>query len=87
MASKAKSKPTKKAATTAKNTVGKVVKSAASANAGSKLDILIGLLRRPKGATTAELMKATGWQAHSVRGAIAGSIKKKLGHKVDSEPR
>ena len=36
------------------------------------------MIRRPQGATSAELMQATGWQAHSVRGALAGAIKKKL---------
>jgi hypothetical protein len=50
-----------------------------------KIAILIGLLERPDGATTADLMAATGWQAHSVRGAIAGSIKKTLGLSVLSE--
>jgi hypothetical protein len=92
MTSKTKSKAPKKAAATAttagksaaKNTVAKPAKTAASARAGSKLDILIGLLRRPKGAGIAELMKATGWQAHSIRGAISGGIRKKLGHKVAS---
>lgn len=43
----------------------------------TKLDKLISLLRRPKGADLAQMMSATGWQAHSVRGAIAGSIKRK----------
>jgi hypothetical protein len=50
-----------------------------------KIAILIGLLERSDGATTADLMAATGWQAHSVRGAIAGSIKKTLGLTVLSE--
>lgn len=50
-----------------------------------KLGALIGLLRRPDGATLAELMAATGWQAHSVRGAIAGAVKKKHGLTVTSE--
>jgi hypothetical protein len=51
----------------------------------NKIALITGLLRRPKGASTADLMKATGWQAHSVRGAISGSIKKKLGLEVISE--
>ena len=50
----------------------------------SKLDRLVALLRRPEGATLAEMTAATGWQAHSVRGALAGSLRKK-GHAVTSE--
>ncbi|MEQ9190527.1 MAG: DUF3489 domain-containing protein [Alphaproteobacteria bacterium] len=46
---------------------------------------LIGLMQRKNGATIAELMTVTGWQAHSVRGAISGSLKKKLGLPVTSE--
>lgn len=46
---------------------------------GTKIGALITLLRRPEGAALAVLMKATGWQAHSVRGAIAGTLKKKHG--------
>ena len=52
----------------------------------SKLDTLIGLLKQPTGATIAELTTATGWQTHSVRGALAGSLKKK-GHTISSEVR
>ena len=44
-----------------------------------KIGVVVDLLRRPEGATAAELMAATGWQAHSVRGAISGAIKRKLG--------
>jgi hypothetical protein len=51
----------------------------------SKQDRLVELLRRPNGATVTELTKATGWQAHSVRGAISGVVKKKLGLKVSTE--
>jgi hypothetical protein len=58
---------------------------AATKTPKGKIAILIGLLERPDGATTADLMAATGWQAHSVRGAIAGSIKKTLGLSVLSE--
>jgi hypothetical protein len=51
----------------------------------SKLAILIDLLQRAEGMTIAQAIEATSWQAHSVRGALAGSIKKKLGHDVASE--
>ena len=44
-----------------------------------KIDKLIAMMRRVKGATIADLTKATDWQAHSVRGAISGTIKKKRG--------
>lgn len=50
----------------------------------SKIDLLINRLRRPSGATLAELTKATGWQPHSVRGAMAGALRKK-GFTVVSE--
>lgn len=50
-----------------------------------KLGAVIELLRRPDGAQLSELMEATGWQAHSVRGAIAGALKKKLGLTITSE--
>ena len=45
--------------------------------APSKLDQLAKLLARKKGASIAEMMQATGWQQHSVRGALAGSLKKR----------
>ncbi len=53
--------------------------------ANGKLGLLIRLLRQPEGATLAAMVTATGWQAHSVRGAMAGAIKKKLGLTVVSE--
>ena len=50
-----------------------------------KLGIMVTLLSRPDGAQIADLMSATGWQAHSVRGAIAGALKKGRGLTVISE--
>ena len=43
------------------------------------------MLRAPDGATIEEIMAATGWQSHTVRGAMAGALKKKLGLEVTSE--
>lgn len=45
---------------------------------GTKLARIIALLQRAEGATIAELQAATGWQAHTVRGAMSGPLKKKL---------
>ncbi len=53
--------------------------------ATGKIAILLDLLHRPDGATIDAMMAATGWQAHSVRGAMSGSIKKALGITVLSE--
>ena len=52
---------------------------------GTKQAMMIELLKRPGGATLAEIVEATGWQAHTVRGAMAGALKKKLGLTVTSE--
>ena len=49
---------------------------------GSKLAALVMSLRRPQGATSLQLMLATGWQPHTVRGAISGMLRKKLGLNV-----
>lgn len=53
--------------------------------AGTKQAALIAMLRAADGATIEEITAATGWQAHTVRGAIAGALKKKLGLDVTSE--
>jgi hypothetical protein len=52
---------------------------------GSKQSLLIDMLRRPEGATIDQIVEATGWQRHTVRGAISGALKKKLGLNVTSE--
>jgi len=49
---------------------------------GTKLAALVVALRRPQGATSLQLMLATGWQPHSVRGAISGLLRKRLGLNV-----
>jgi hypothetical protein len=46
---------------------------------GTKQEMLIGMLRRPEGATVPEVIEATGWLPHTVRGAIAGALKRNSG--------
>jgi hypothetical protein len=52
--------------------------------AGTKQAHMIEMLKRPEGATVEQIAKATGWQHHTVRGAIAGALKKKLGLTVEA---
>ena len=51
----------------------------------SKKDMMLKLLNRPKGASLKELTSASGWQAHSVRGFLSGTVRKKLGLNLVSE--
>jgi hypothetical protein len=51
----------------------------------SKRDLVLKLLRSNKGATVAQMQKATGWQPHSIRGFLSGTVKKKLSLTVKSE--
>ena len=53
--------------------------------AGTKQATLIAMLRTPEGATLEEIVAATGWQSHTVRGAMSGALKKKLGLEVTSQ--
>jgi len=52
---------------------------------GTKQETLIEMLRAEGGATIDEIVEATGWQAHTVRGAMSGALKKKLGLTITSE--
>lgn len=52
---------------------------------GTKQETLIEMLRADGGATIDEIVEATGWQPHTVRGAMSGALKKKLGLTITSE--
>ena len=80
-----KAAPAKTAAKAPKATKPKA--EADGVRASSKTATILELLRRPKGASLAEVMEATSWQAHSCRGFISGTLGKKMGLTVKSEKR
>jgi hypothetical protein len=51
---------------------------------GTKQAKMIELLKRPEGATVEQIAEATGWQHHTIRGAISGALKKKLGLTIEA---
>ena len=57
---------------------------AVSPRPGSKTAKILALLKRPGGAGLKDLLKATGWQPHSIRGFLSGTVAKKMGLKVKS---
>jgi len=59
-------------------------KKAGSARDGSKTAKVLDLLKRHEGASMKELLKSTGWQPHSLRGFLSGTIRKKMGMAVTS---
>ena len=69
----------------ATTTPAEIVTASAQRRKGTKQEALIEMLRAPGGATIEEIATATGWQSHTVRGAMAGALKKKLGLEVTSE--
>jgi hypothetical protein len=78
-------KPKKTAKTNKKAT--KPERKAAAPRTESKGAQILALIRRPKGATLAELAKLTGWQNHSLRGFLSGTAGKKMGLAVESTKR
>jgi hypothetical protein len=62
-------------------------KAATGVREGSKAAKVLGLLRRPDGASLKELMKATGWLAHSLRGFLSGIVAKRMGLDLMSEKK
>ena len=86
--------PAKRRATKTKAASAKAAKAAKPAKAapaerptpraGTKQAKMIELLKRPEGATVAQIAAVTGWQHHTIRGAISGALKKKLGLTVEA---
>ena len=74
----------KKAAKPAKSAKKAGKAKPAGAREGSKTEQVLNLLRQPGGVTLKDLMKVTGWQPHSVRGFLSGTIRKKMGLTVTS---
>jgi|SRR6266851_4779202 len=80
-----KTTPAKKDAKVAKG--AKTGKKPTGAREGSKTEKVLDLLKRAGGASLKDIMKATDWQAHSVRGFISGTLGKKMGLKIESTKR
>lgn len=79
-----KSQPNEKHPSKPSTTLQAATESKPHAANVTKHDHILSLLSRREGATIPEIMKVTDWQQHSVRGFLAGTVKKKLGNKLTS---
>jgi hypothetical protein len=81
-------KPARRKAKVAKAKAAKPAKAAPAERpaprTGTKQALMIEMLRRAEGATVEQIAAATGWQHHTIRGAISGALKKKLGLTVEA---
>lgn len=84
IAKAAKAKATAKSAPAKSTSAKSAVRDDSHTNGVTKHDRILTLLNRREGATVPEMMEATGWQQHSVRGFLAGTVKKKLGFTLGS---
>ena len=78
------SNPIKTARKVAKKTPAPIASSVRH-RGGTKQALMIALLSRPEGATIADIVAATSWLPHTIRGAMAGALKKKIGLTITSE--
>jgi hypothetical protein len=67
------------------DTLQKLEATPPSIRPSTKLAAIIDAMRNPDGATIAQMMAGTGWQAHSIRGVISGMVRKRLGYEVVTE--
>ena len=80
------SKPVKRGKRTTASATARSAKMTASRRpSATKAETIITLLKRSHGASIAELMKATRWQAHSVRGFLSATVKRRMGLALTSE--
>ena len=85
IAAPASAKPTMERSPDADEDDGAAMTARPVASGAAKKDVVLKKLRTSRGTTIEALMQATGWQAHSVRGFLSGTVRKKLGLTVVSE--